>query len=190
MFKRLFSVSALSAALFIHTPVQAAFIADDVQLFMHSGPSYEYRISGRVRSGEPVEILETSGDYTKIRLESEREGWVPSRYVAEGRSALEQLPVLQQTLSEQQTLAKQQADEIQILRARVNTLETENKAFTEQVVKRDSQIRDLQFELQNMDQSNLMRWLTHGGLIALAGVIIGLIIPNLPRRRKQRDEWF
>ena len=98
MLKRLISSSALAFALFV-APVQAAFIADDVQLFMHSGPSYEYRISGRVRSGEAVEILETSGDYTKIRLESEREGWVPSRYVAEGRSALEQLPVLQQTLS-------------------------------------------------------------------------------------------
>lgn len=189
MFKRLFSFSALASALLI-TPVQAAFIADDVQLFMHTGPSYEYRISGRVRSGEAVEVLETSGDYTKIRLESEREGWVPSRYVAEGRSALEQLPVLQQTLTQREAQVKQQADEIQILRARVTTLESENGDFTEQIVKRDTQIRDLQFELQNMDQSNLMRWLTHGGLIALAGVIIGLIIPNLPKRRKPRDEWF
>ena len=189
MLKRLLSISALAATLFV-APVQAAFIADDVQLFMHSGPSYEYRISGRVRSGESVEILETSGDYTKIRLESEREGWVPSRYIAEGRSALEQLPVLQRTLAEREAQVKQQTDEIQILRARVTTLESENGDFTEQVVKRDAQIRDLQFELQNMDQSNLMRWLTHGGIIALAGVIIGLIIPNLPKRRKPRDEWF
>ena len=189
MLKCLFSFSALGCALFV-APVQAAFIADDVQLFMHSGPSYEYRISGRVRSGETVEILETSGDYTKVRLESEREGWVPSRYIAEGRSALEQLPVLQRTLAEREAQVKQQTDEIQILRARVTTLESENGDFTEQVVKRDTQIRDLQFELQNMDQSNLMRWLTHGGIIALAGVIIGLIIPNLPKRRKPRDEWF
>lgn len=189
MFKQFFVPVALATALFVsHT--HAAYIADDVQLFMHSGPSYEYRISGRVRSGEPVEILETSGDYTKIKLESEKEGWVPTRYIAEGRSALEQLPVLQRTLTEREASVKQQIDEIEVLRARLATVESENKNFTEQVVQRDKQIRDLQFELQNMDQSNLMRWLTHGGLIALAGVIIGLIIPNLPKRRKARDEWF
>ena len=189
MLKRLSTLSIFSGVIF-SASVQAAFIADDVQLFMHSGPSYEYRISGRVRSGEAVEILEKSGDYTKVRLESGKDGWVPTRYIAEGRSALEELPVLQRTLAEREVEVKQQSDEIQLLRQRVKTLETENKSFTEQVVKRDTQIRDLQFELQNMDQSNLMRWLTHGGLIALAGVIIGLIIPNLPKRRKQRDEWF
>jgi len=189
MFKRFTTLSLLCGAIF-SAPVQAAFIADDVQLFMHSGPSYEYRISGRVRSGEPVEILEKSGDYTKVRLESGKDGWVPTRYISEGRSALEELPMLKQSLSEREVEVKQQAEEIQLLRARVNTLEAESKSFTEQVVKRDTQIRDLQFELQNMDQSNLMRWLTHGGIIALAGVILGLIIPNLPKRRKQRDEWF
>ncbi|HSG03790.1 MAG TPA: TIGR04211 family SH3 domain-containing protein [Marinobacterium sp.] len=189
MLKRLSTLSIFSGLVF-SVSVQAAFIADDVQLFMHSGPSYEYRISGRVRSGEPVEILEKSGDYTKVRLESGKDGWVPTRYIAEGRSALEALPVLQQTLADRETEVKQQTEEIQLLRARVNTLEAENRSFTEQVVMRDTQIRDLQFELQNMDQSNLMRWLTHGGIIALAGVIIGLIIPNLPKRRKQRDEWF
>lgn len=189
MLKHLFTASFVSA-LILSFNVQAAFIADDVQLFMHSGPSYEYRISGRVRSGESVEILDKQGDYTKIRLDEGREGWVPTRYIAQGSSALAQLPVLQQSLLESESLVKQQYDEIQILQARVNTLEAENQRFTEQVVKRDTQVRDLQFELQNMDQSNLMRWLTHGGLIALAGVIIGLIIPNLPKRRKTRDEWF
>ena len=189
MFKSLISISALTSTLFF-TPVQAAFIADDVQLFMHSGPSYEYRISGRIRSGEPIQILEQSGDYTKIRLETNKEGWVPTRYIAEGRSALEQLPLLQQSLNEREQQVKSQLDEIEILRARVDSLESENESFTEQVVKRDTEIRDLRFELQNMDQSNLMRWLTHGGIIALAGVILGLIIPNLPKRRKPRDEWF
>ena len=189
MFKCLKLSTGISALLF-YIPVQAAFIADDVQLFMHSGPSYEYRISGRVRSGEAVEVLETSGDYTKVRLSSDKEGWVPSRYIAEGRSALEELPVLQQALAEREQTVKQQADQIELLTARVDALESENKGFTEQVVKRDTQIRNLQFELQNMDQSNLMRWLTHGGLIALAGVILGLILPNLPKRRKARDEWF
>lgn len=189
MLKHVFSASILATVL-MSPPAWANFIADDVQLFMHSGPSYEYRISGRVRSGEAVEVLERSGDYTKVRLETGKEGWVPSRYISEGQSALSQLPLLETALEKSRQQVKSQVDEIRELGLRVQTLEKDNQNLTEQMVARDTQIRDLQFELQNMDQSNLMRWLTHGGIIALAGVIIGLIIPNLPKRRKQRDEWF
>lgn len=165
-------------------------IADDVQLFMHSGPSYEYRITGRVRSGEPLTVIETSGDYTRIELDGGRSGWVPQRYVADGKSQLSELPVLQEALAQREEQVKTQASDLEMLESRLATLQTENDQYTQEMVQRDTQIRDLQFEIQNMDQSNLMRWLTHGGLIALAGVILGLIIPNLPKRRKSRDEWF
>ena len=41
-----------------------------------------------------------------------------------------------------------------------------------------------------MDQSNLIRWLTHGGLVALGGVLLGLLVPYLPKKRKARNDWF
>jgi len=53
-----------------------------------------------------------------------------------------------------------------------------------------NEIGTLQSQISNMDQSNLMRWLTYGGLVAFGGVILGLILPYLPRRRKRRDDWF
>lgn len=189
MFKK---VGLLTTLLASATLTQAAdfHIADDVQLFMHSGPSYEYRITGRVRSGEPVTVLEKSGDYTKIELEGGRTGWVPNRYLAEGDSELLELPILREALAARESSVDDQANEIAMLRSRLETLQVENEQYTQDVVQRDAQIRDLQFEIQNMDQSNLMRWLTHGGLIALGGVILGLIIPNLPKRRKPRDDWF
>lgn len=180
------------SAFLISLSAQAAefHIADDVQLFMNSGPSYEYRISGRVRSGETVTVLEQSGDYTKIQLEDGKTGWVPGRYIAEGASQLGELPVLRRSLTETAETLTSQTTEIEMLMTRLSSLQTENDQYTQEMVQRDTQIRDLQFEIQNMDQSNLMRWLTHGGLIALGGVILGLIIPNLPKRRKSRDEWF
>ncbi len=178
--------------LLVSQSIQAAdyHIADDVQLFMNSGPSYQYRISGRVRSGESIAVLERSGDYTKIQLNDGKSGWVPSRYIAEGSSQLDELPVLRKALDQSNAKLGEQESKIETLSARLTTLQTENDQYTQEMVQRDSQIRDLQFEIQNMDQSNLMRWLTHGGLIALGGVILGLIIPNLPKRRKPRDEWF
>lgn len=184
----------LLSCLFVLSSLQSyaatSHIADDVQLFMHSGPSYEYRITGRVRSGESIEVLDSKGDYIQIKLSDGKTGWVPNRYVAEGVSQLQQLPEIRDALETSQKTVSLQAEEIRLLKERLASIQAENELSTEEIVKRDTQIRDLNFQIQNMDQSNLMRWLTHGGLIALGGVIIGLIVPHLPKRRKQRDDWF
>lgn len=169
-------------------------IADDVQLFMHSGPSYEYRIVSRVRSGDPVTLLERGKDYSKIKLADDKEGYVLTRYLAEGQSKLitlqTELPSLkQQVASLSDDLAKRN-NQIAQLEVELASYRDEATDSTTELVIKDKRIRELEFQVANMDQSNLMRWLTHGGLIALAGLIVGLILPHLPRRKKRQDEWF
>ena len=41
-----------------------------------------------------------------------------------------------------------------------------------------------------MDESNVMRWFTYGGLVAIGGVFLGLLVPYLPKKKKRRDEWL
>lgn len=189
------SVFSLFAVL-VSSPLYAAdyHIADDVQLFMHSGPSYEYRIVSRVRSGDPVTLLERGKDYTKIKLADGKEGYVLTRYLAEGESKLTALQTELPDLKEQvallsENLAKRN-DQIAQLEIELASYRDEATDSTTELVIKDKRIRELEFQVANMDQSNLMRWLTHGGLIALAGLIVGLILPHLPRRKKRQDEWF
>lgn len=169
-------------------------IADDVQLFMHSGPSYEYRIVSRVRSGDPVSVIERGKDYTKVKLADGKEGWMLSRYIAEGNSQLialkSELPSLRQQVKDLTEQLDNRSKQVDQLSAELQTYKDETSDTTSKLIEKDSKIRSLEFEVSNMDQSNMMRWLTHGGLIALAGLIIGLIVPSLPRRKKKRDEWF
>lgn len=187
-----FSVLLLTSAL----NVSAAdfHIADDVQLFMHSGPSYEYRIVSRVRSGDPVSVIERGKDYTKVKLADGKEGWMLSRYIAEGNSQLvalkSELPSLRQQVKDLTEQLDNRSKQVDQLSAELQTYKDETSDTTSKLIEKDSKIRSLEFEVSNMDQSNMMRWLTHGGLIALAGLIIGLIVPSLPRRKKKRDEWF
>lgn len=190
--RNIFSITLL----FLSSHVTAAdfHIADDVQLFMHSGPSYEYRIVSRVRSGDPVSVLEQGKDYTKVRLADGKEGWMLTRYIAKGSSQLvtlrSQLPDLQQQLDTLTVQLEKRTTEVDQLSAELETYKNETSDATSQLIEKDRKIRALEFEVSNMDQSNMMRWLTHGGLIALAGLIIGLIVPSLPRRKKRNDEWF
>jgi SH3 domain protein len=184
----------LTALLSFSLPVLAerGHIADDVYVFFHGGPSNEYRITGRVNSGEPVEILgrNNSTGYVQIKTESGRTGWVPNQFVATGDSKLVELPKLEQSLQQSLATISEQADTIERLNADLKRLNSENGKYDEQIRSLNSEIRDLQSQIANMDQSNLMRWLTYGGLIAFGGVILGLLIPYLPRTRKRRDDWF
>ncbi|SIQ11872.1 TIGR04211 family SH3 domain-containing protein [Marinobacterium stanieri] len=167
-------------------------IADDVYVFFHGGPSNEYRITGRINSGEPVEILgqNSSTGYIQIKTESGRTGWVPEQFVATGNSKLFDLPKLETALADSRSTIDEQASTIEQLNAQLTQLKDASSGYTGQIRDLQIEIRDLQSQISNMDQSNMMRWLTYGGLIAFGGVVLGLIVPYLPRRRKRRDDWF
>ena len=90
--------------------------------------------------------------------------------------------------SRQQVEAQKQ--EILVLKSSANSRLQESQQNQARVAQLEQEIATLKTEIANMDQSNLMRWLTHGGLVALGGVLIGLLVPYLPRRRKPRNDWF
>ena len=188
--KKILSLSLLLAlSLPLHAQ-EAAHIADDVYVFTHGGPGNQYRINGRVNSGEPVTILDRQNQYIQIRTESGRTSWVPAEFVATGESKLSQLPSLEESLTLSQTRIQEQDEEISQLNQQISQISGSNSQFTEQISHLEQQIVQLETDIANMGQSNLIRWLTHGGLVALSGVLLGLLVPYLPKRRKRRDDWF
>jgi SH3 domain protein len=188
---------ATGLILFASLSLQTAFaqpghVADDVYTFYHSGPSNQYRIAGRIRSGDAVEIIkrDASTDYVQVKLENGRTGWLPGDQITEGQSTLARLPELQSALNEKSTTVVQQADEIVRLRSELTDIKTRNQSYDGERDQLNRQIKDLNNQIENMDDSNLMRWLTHGGLVALGGVLLGLLIPYFPKRRKRNADWF
>ena len=184
---------SLSLLLAFSSPIfaqEAAHIADDVYVFTHGGPGNQYRINGRVNSGEAVTILNRQNQYIEISTESGRTSWVPAEFVVAGESKLSQLPALETALTESRERITAQDQEIADLNSQLSNISSSSVVFANQVESLEQEIRRLESEIANMDQSNLIRWLTHGGLVALGGVILGLLVPYLPKRRKRRDEWF
>jgi SH3 domain protein len=59
------------------------YVTDVFQIPLRTGASSEYRIIGMPSSGQGLEVLDSEGDWSHVRLlgESDREGWVPSRYI-------------------------------------------------------------------------------------------------------------
>ncbi|GGB95272.1 hypothetical protein GCM10011352_21690 [Marinobacterium zhoushanense] len=169
---------------------EPAHIADDAYVFMNSGPSDQYRINGRVNSGEPVVILDRKNNYIQIRTESGRVGWVPDSLIEPGPSDLVRMPKLESDLAEARKRIEAQKKEIEILQSSAQSRRQESEESQARVSELEKEITSLKSQIANMDQSNLIRWLTHGGLVALGGVLLGLLVPYLPKRRKPRNDWF
>ena len=178
-----------------------AWVSDELSTYVRSGPTDGYRIIGTLTAGEQVEVLETSGDYTRVRNSDGNAVWVLSNELQDTPSALEQLPALEgrvQALSTELAGINEQWEQrvasmtetLDVREKRINELENRNAALEEEASQQLQQVRELQARLDTQEEDLLLRYFMYGGGVAGAGLIVGLIVPHLPRRRKKRDRWF
>lgn len=178
-----------------------AWVSDELSTYVRSGPTDGYRIVGTLNAGEQVEVLETSGNYTRVRSTSGDTVWVLSSELQQTPSAREQLPRLDaqvEELSEElegindtwEQRVSSMTHTLETREQRINELEAQNRELDSEAEQSRQQIRALQARLDTQEEDLLMRYFMYGGGVAGAGLLVGLIVPHLPRRRKKRDRWF
>lgn len=79
---------------------------------------------------------------------------------------------------------------LELRERRIAELEASNQELDAQAEQSRRQVRALQARLETQEEDLLMRYFMYGGGVAGAGLLVGLIVPHLPRRRKKRDRWF
>ena len=62
-------------------PSERGWVRDEVRLNLRMGPGNENRIIGVLKTGNAVEILNNESEWTEVRLEDGREGWIPVGYL-------------------------------------------------------------------------------------------------------------
>ncbi|MBW1840852.1 MAG: TIGR04211 family SH3 domain-containing protein [Deltaproteobacteria bacterium] len=92
--------------LLLSSVVQAEkmYVSDHVEITLRTGKGIDHKIISMIHSGEAVEVIEPSGQWTKIRTASGREGWVLSRFLKSeepSRIALEKLKKNYEAMMEQ-----------------------------------------------------------------------------------------
>jgi len=80
---------------------QNAWVTDQFEITLRTGPSTQNAIKMSLVSGTPLEVLEVDRDegYTRVRTPGGTEGWVISRYLMNEPAAREQLEALTRQLS-------------------------------------------------------------------------------------------
>lgn len=97
------AVISLSGILMCHSAwSQSAWVSDEFEVTLRSGPSTGNAIDMMVSSGTELEVLERDPDtgYTRVRTNGGTEGWVLSRYLMTEPSARVQLQTLRGQLTD------------------------------------------------------------------------------------------
>ena len=190
--------SLLFSALLVVAPVlvQAArtqYISDDISLSLREGPSNDAGSLGIVHSGDAVTVLESRGSdsYARVRTADGREGWIAARYLSDRPAARDPLKQLQQQLDQaHQQLQATQRDldtaKQQLARAQpALQLAADNDQLRTQLARREQ--ADAQLEARYNAELARRRTLLVGAGLVGAGVLLGLVLPRLGRRRRRGD---
>lgn len=189
---------------FLALNVQAAdrFVSDQLFTYMHSGPSSQFRIIGSVNAGTAIKLLENNKGtgYSKIVDSRGRNGWIDTKFITKQTPASLRLPQVEKALKAAQAELKVIADKNQVVldtseQTLAKQIKTNNQLIaqrqdlTEQMQALKTQNLQLQTRLNNQSEEVEMQWFIKGAGVIFAGIIIGLIVPNLPRRKKKNDPW-
>ncbi|PKF61855.1 TIGR04211 family SH3 domain-containing protein [Psychromonas sp. psych-6C06] len=194
--------ATLLATVSMNTFAEVRYISDDVFIYLHSGPSLEYRIIGTLKVGTQVDTLkyDEKTKFMQVKSETGRVGWMKSSELQATLPAKSLLPTVQEKLvAAEEKLAniaaenaasladKEQLFQEQIIQ--VDNLEQEKASLQQQIL--DLKARNLELDLlQETKESRIqMEWLLNGGGVLFFGLLIGLLIPFLPRRKKRTNNW-
>ncbi|MBW8189698.1 TIGR04211 family SH3 domain-containing protein [Neiella marina] len=168
------------------------FISEDLYTFMHSGAGKQFRIVGSVNASTPVILLETSddGSFVKIRDDREREGWVEAASLAQGQTSQQIIEELNQKLVAVSSDINADKNEIAQLSNQIDNLQQQLNQQQQSVLEANKQRDVLQQQLNGYTDEIEMQWFINGALVAGGGLLLGVILSFLPRRKKKQDNWM
>lgn len=168
------------------------YIRDNLTVFMHAGPGREFRILGTIEAGTKITQLEQNRDkgFVEIIDDKQRTGWIEDQNVVNQRSMREILPELREKLSQNNDELTRAEQLNQELNQQIAELSLSNKQLQQRYDTLNDTYTLLREQQDDQDQSSQKEWFTRGGMIALAGIILGVIMTYIPKRKRRSDNWM
>lgn len=189
---------------------QNAYVTDEFEITVRTGKGSGHKIVRILPTGKPVEILEKDEQegYALIRTAEGVEGWVLARYLRDTPIARDRLVAAQKKIAQmEQTLEQLRAElrternlqkeneklaksltEIREASANVIAINEENKTLESELLRLKRNMQTLEQENATLQDQSTRDWFMIGAGVLVAGVVLGLILPNVRLRRK-RSSW-
>ena len=152
---------------------QEQYVGDELRINLRDGPGDGYSVINVLVSGDPVALLAQRDGWIQVRTDEGSQGWLPQGYLSETAPASVALPRLESRLAK--------------TRQRVQQLEGE-LAKREQALRKAEEPSAQPTSVEQADSDGSDRWrsMTAGAAIALAGVVLGLLLPRTGPARGRR----
>lgn len=220
MMNTLIRITVLTALLGTGTAsAEPAWVSDQFEITLRSGPSTSNAIQLMVDSGTRLEVLERDADsgYARVQTQAGTEGWVLTRYLMsepaareriaaqadrlaaldeENRQLKQELAALTQErdtvtgargqLEDENARLSQELASIKRAAADVLSIDAENQQLKGRVASLERELLTLQEQNTALSDRTARDWFMVGAGVVLLGILIGLIIPKIRWRRKQR----
>jgi len=123
------------------------YVSDDLTIPMRSGTTNRHKILAFLNSGTAVKILEQSadGEYARVQVEGEKEGWVRTDQLMNTRSARDRLVTANQKLDD----SKQQIAKLQQTIAELRQQNQQLDDTRKQLVSENSSLQSTLEELRS-----------------------------------------
>ncbi len=112
------------------------YVTDLTEITVRAGKGVDYKIIATLTSGSTVDVVESGRDWTRIRLDSGKSGWVVSRYLTAQKPATLELGGLKGAVD-------QMSREINELKTENETLTNENQQLSAEMEALDKERTDL-----------------------------------------------
>jgi SH3 domain protein len=121
---------------------QSAWVSDEFEITLRSGPSTSNAIQLMVSSGTQLEVLERDAEsgYSRVRTQGGTEGWVLTRYLMSEPSAREQLESLTSQLTNAASQGSSLNSQLRAIRAEYDAA---NRRIAELERERDDANKEL-----------------------------------------------
>lgn len=198
---------------------ETRYVTDVFEVMVRTGPNLTHKIVAMPKSGTPVEIIDLPDeqrvdDWVKVRLGSDKEGWMLSQFLVSGppkheiiaRLEAENRTLTQRTvnLTEENAHLKKERKELEmalteqttkgnVLQESFETLKTESKDFLAMKASYERASQELKTKTEQVEKlqqevEGLRNSQTLRWFVAGASIIlIGFVIGFLARRPKRRS---
>lgn len=184
------------------TLAKVRYVSDDLFIYLHSGPGSDYRIIGTLKSGSEVSTLKYNEKtkFMQIKSSTGRVAWMKASELQNALPAKNLLPAVQEKLKMAQKKlaniatenAASLADKEQLFQQKillVDNLNQEKSLLQQEILELKAHNLELDLLQETKESRIQMQWLLNGGGVLILGLLIGLLVPFLPRRKKRTNNW-
>jgi len=155
MFKRFFfrrwPVIIFGVFVSLSAAAQSAWVSDEFEVTLRTGPSTDNAIQLMVSSGTRLEILEEDAEsgYTKVRTAGGTEGWMLTRYLMREPSAREQLQMLTKQLTNANAEGASMGSQLDAIRGQYDSAAGKARKLESDNAKLQAEIDDISQKAAN-----------------------------------------